>query len=110
MLEVPRVFWPWQRGLWVAKLRSATMAPCSTWLDRMASVVGEAYNSRLPTFTRAVEKQRAPGDPAGSNRLAPLVNARWRETRFAQPTYQHASGLCIVGSDGMLRQPSSNGQ
>ena len=54
-----------------------------------------------------MERKRAPEDPAGTSRLAPLVKARWREYRFAQPTDQDASILCIAGSNGMLKQPSS---
>ena len=106
-LEVPRVLGPWQRGLWVTKLRSASMAPGSKWLVSLASLVGQASNSRLPTGVLAMERKRAPEDPAGTNRPAPLVNASWREYLFAQPTDQDASILCIAGSNGMLKQPSS---
>ena len=91
----------------MTKLRPASMAPCSKWLVSLAGLVGEASNSRLPTVTRAVGEKRAPEDPAGKNRLATLVNARWLEYRFAQPTGQHAGILCIAGSNGMLKQPSS---
>ena len=91
----------------MARPEPPQLPTCRQWLDAGAPFDGEASQSRLPTLTRAISKQRPPRDPAGIGRMAPHEIERWRQDRFAQPAYQYCDPNCVTGRTGVLRKPSA---
>ena len=62
---------------------------------------------KLPTFMKAISRQRPPPKPAGISRCEPEALQRWASDAYRFPPYQYRRKFLLINDDRDLRYPSA---
>lgn len=62
---------------------------------------------KLPTFMKAISRQRPPPKPAGISRCEPEALQRWASDAYRFPPYQYQRKFLLINDDRDLRYPSA---
>ena len=85
----------WEESDYIRAVASGPSVETRSWIRPGWSWPGETEGAKLPTFMKAIKRDRPPPVPAGLKRATPAMVQRWEEDNYRFPPYQYADKFLL---------------